>query len=471
MLEHAPFLFYIHFSLKGVFTVSSSIERDLTKGSVTRQLLRYAAPLVTTSLLQSLYSIVDYIVAGHFISNAGQSAINNSSLIMNLLTQITIGLTLGGNILIGQYFGNREEKQRKQSAGSLFTLSMVTGVLCAALCTIFSRQLLTLLKAPALTEATAYMRICAIGIFPIFGYNALSAILRAVGNSKMPLYFIIASTSANVVLDLLFVVGLDMGVEGAALATLISQFVSFLAALLFCFRHRTHLGLTRQYLRPHAAHIKAILKLGLPTAFQWAIASVSWLVVAYLINGYGLVVYSAANGVSNKIKDFCQLFISAMSGAASTMVAQNLGAGLYDRARSVMRTCMKVTLAMAGSLILLSQLLAPLLVSIFTPDPEVQRWAAINLRIEIIGQLFYAAFFTYNTLATGCGDTIFVMWNSFVNCIIFRLVLAIIFNHLWGIYGVFIACAIAPGSSVPIGWYYCRKGFWKKSLTNRTQKS
>ena len=183
--------------------------------------------------------------------------------------------------------------------------------------------------------------------------------------------------------------------------------------------------------------------------------------MAYLINGYGLVVYSAANGVSNKIKDFCQLFISAMTGAASTMVAQNLGAGLYDRAKSVMHTCMKITLGMAAVLILISELLAPVLVSFFTPDPEVQHWAAINLRIEIIGQLFYAGFFTYNTLATGCGDTMFVMWNSFVNCIIFRLVLAIIFNHFWGIYGVFIACAIAPASSVPIGWFYCRKGYWK----------
>ncbi len=445
----------------------ASIDRDLTQGSVTKQLIRYSLPLVTTSLLQSLYSIADYIVAGFFINSAGQSAINNATLIMNLMTQIAIGLTLGGNILIGQYFGNHEDEPRKQSAGSLFTMSLIVGAVCAALLTILSRPLLILLKAPALTEATTYMQICAIGLFPIFGYNALSAMLRAVGNSKVPLYFIITSTATNVVLDVLFVAGFEMGVAGAALATLISQFVSFLAALFFCLKHREHLGLTRKYLRPRADRVRAITKLGLPTAFQWAIASVSWLVVAYLINGYDLVVYSAANGVSNKIKDFCQLFISAMTGAASTMVAQNLGAGLYDRAKKIMKTCMKITLGMAAVLILISELLAPVLVSFFTPDPEVQHWAAINLRIEIIGQLFYAGFFTYNTLATGCGDTMFVMWNSFVNCIIFRLVLAIIFNQIWGIYGVFIACAIAPASSVPIGWFYCRKGYWKKSLTAR----
>lgn len=451
--------------------MASSIEQDLTQGSVTKQLVRYALPLVTTSLLQSLYSIADYIIAGYFISSAGQSAINNASLIMNLMTQIAIGLTLGGNILIGQYFGSHEDEPRKQSAGSLVTMSLIVGVVCAALLTGLARPLLILLKAPALAEATAYMRLCAVGLLPIFGYNALSALLRAVGNSKMPLYFIIASTATNVVLDLLFVAVFHMGVAGAALATLISQFVSFGAALVFCLKHRAHLGLTAQYLRPRADRIRAITRLGLPTAFQWAIASVSWLVVAYLINGYGLVVYSAANGASNKIKDFCQLFISAMTGAASTMVAQNLGAGLYDRAKTVMKTCMKITLAMAAALILLSEVLAPVLVSFFTPDPEVQHWAAINLRIEIIGQLFYAGFFTYNTLATGCGDTMFVMWNSFVNCIIFRLVLAILFNHLWGIHGVFIACAIAPASSVPIGWFYCRRGYWKKSLVGRASKA
>lgn len=451
--------------------MASSIARDLTQGSVTKQLIRYSLPLVTTSLLQSLYSIADYIVAGFFISSAGQSAINNSSLIMNLMTQIAIGLTLGGNILIGQYFGNHEEESRKQSAGTLLTLSIGVGIVTAALCFILTRQLLILLKAPALEEATTYLKICSIGMLPIFGYNALSALLRAVGNSKMPLYFVIASTATNVVLDLVFVIAFRMGVAGTALATLISQFVSFSAALIFCFKHREHLGLTKAYLKPKADRVRAILKLGLPTAFQWGIASVSWLVVSYLINGYHLVLYSAANGISNKIKDFCQLFISAMSGAASTMVAQNLGAGLYDRARSVMRTCMKITLSMAAILIVISHLFAPVLVSLFTPEAEVQHWAAINLRIEIIGQLFYAGFFTYNTLATGCGDTMFVMWNSFVNCIIFRLVLAIVFNQLWGIYGVFIACAIAPASSVPIGWFYCRKGYWKKSLTNRKKAS
>lgn len=441
----------------------AALQQDLTQGSVAGRLVRYSVPLVCSSLLQSVYSIADIIIAGRFIGNAGISAINNASLIMNLLTQIAIGLTVGGNILIGQYFGSGDEENRKRASGTLFTLCGVVGVAGAAVFSASARALLVLLGAPALEEAAAYLGICAWGLFFIFGYNALSAILRAVGNSRTPLYFVLLSTALNVALDLLFVAGLGRGVEGAALATLIAQGAAFAAALGFVLRHRARLGFTAAYLRPTAQLAGKILRLGLPTALQWTIASVSWLAVAFLINRYGVDV-SAGNGVSNKIKDFCQLFISAMTSGAATMIAQCLGAGRYDRAREVMRTCMKITLLLAACLILVSELFAPQLAAVFSAEPEVRRWAALNLRIEIVAQLFYAGFLTYNTLATGAGHTVFVMLNSFLNCIVVRLVLAVLFERIWGAPGVFLACALAPASSVPVGWWYCRSGRWRRSL-------
>lgn len=443
-----------------------AIGTDLTQGSVSRRLIRYALPLVATSLLQSVYSITDTIVAGHFIGSSGLSAINNASLVMNLITQIAIGITVGGNVLIGQYFGGGAAEKRKGAAGCLFTLCLIIGVAAAALFCVGARPLLVLLKAPALDEAAAYLRICAVGLFPIFGYNALAAIFRALGESKKPLYFIICSTSINVVLDLLFVGGFHWGVEGAALATLLAQIAAFLFALVSSLRSRKETGLYGVYLKVTRDTTKRIMKFGLPIALQWTIASVSWLVVTFLINHYGMDP-SAGNGVSNKVKEFCQLFISAMTSGAATMIAQNLGAGMYDRAREVMKVCMRMTMLMAVCLIVLAQLLGPQMVSIFTSDPEVQRWAVLNLRIEIFAQVFYAGFLTYNTLATGCGDTVFVMWNSFVNCIVVRLVLAILLEHFFGLVGVYVACAIAPASSVPIGWWYCRSGKWRKSTLQK----
>ena len=307
----------------------------------------------------------------------------------------------------------------------------------------------------------AYLGICGAGLFFIFGYNALSAVLRGVGNSRIPLYCIIVSVSLNVILDILFVAVYEMGVAGAALATVIGQGVSFLTALLFCLRHRVHLGLLPRYLAPDQQVVGRTLKLGLPVALQWTIASVSWLVVLTLINKYDVDV-SAANGVSNKIRDFCQLFLSALTTGAGTMCAQCLGAKLYDRAEQVMKTCMKLALGMAAVIIVLAEVLAPWLVMIFTPDPDVQAWAVINLRIEIVCQLFYAGMFTYNTLATGSGHTVFIMWNSFLNCIVVRLVLAVVLEHFMGIYGVYLACGVAVSSSVPVGWWFYRSNRWKQ---------
>ena len=438
-----------------------ALENDLTSGSVTRKLVRYALPLVASSLLQAAYSITDIIVAGHFIGDVGISAINNASIIMNMLTQLAIGLTVGGNVLVGQYFGSGEHERRRKAAGNMMTVGLLAGVLFAVLVAALGRPLLVLLQSPTLEEASAYLHICGVGLIFIFTYNAMSAILRGVGNSRIPLYCVIASVSLNVVLDVLFVAGFRWGVAGAALATVLGQAVSCLTALVFCLLHRADLGLLPRFLRPEADMVGRTLKLGLPVALQWTVASISWLVVLALINQYGVTI-SAANGVSNKIRDFCQLFLSALTTGAGTMCAQCLGAGLFDRAEQVMKVCMKLALVMAVAIIVIAELFAPQFAMLFTPDPEVQRWAVLNLRIEIICQLFYAGMFTYNTLATGSGHTVFVMWNSFLNCIVVRLILAVVLEHFFGIYGVYVACGVAVASSVPVGYWFYRSRRWTR---------
>ena len=181
-----------------------------------------------------------------------------------------------------------------------------------------------------------------------------------------------------------------------------------------------------------------------------------------LINKYGVDV-SAGNGASNKIKDLCQLFITATTSASATMVAQNIGAGEYGRAEKVMKTCMKMTVLIAVSTIAVIEVFAPQFVKIFTPDAVVAGYAVNNLRIEIVAQIFYAGFMTYNVLATGCGDTTFVMGNSFLNCVIVRLILAVVLQHRLGLNGIYIACMVAPSISVPVGFAFYKSGKWKKA--------
>ena len=444
--------------------MENRVETDLTQGSVVQQLIKYAIPMVTTSLLQALYSMTDIIIAGHFVGSNGISAINNSSQIMGIITNIAIGLTVGGNILVGQYFGAGDKEKRAEATGTLFTLSVFLGILFMIATNVFAKPMLIQLGAPALEDANAYLKICTFGLIFIFGYNAMSAVLRAIGNSKQPFYFIAAATGVNVVLDLLFMGPLQLGTSGAALATMIAQGVSFFSSLFYLLRKQEIFIFSLSTLKIRIAQLKMILKLGIPTALQQTIGGVSWLVVTFLINSYGVSV-SAGNGVSIKIKDFCQLFVVAMANSSATMIAQTLGAKKYDRAKEVMYTTMKITVGMSIIIILLVELFTPQLAAIFTSDPAVSSAAVMNLKIEIIGQLFYAIFFVYHSLAIGAGHTIFAMASSFVNCIIFRVVLAIIFNHFWGLTGVYLACMIAPFSSVPLGYIYTRSNVWRRSLT------
>ncbi|MDO4313573.1 MAG: MATE family efflux transporter [Eubacteriales bacterium] len=442
---------------------NSEMTLDLTEGSVRKRLIQYAIPLVVISLLQSLYSMADLMISGHFIGARGISGINNSSQVMELLTKIIIGLSQGGNILIGQFFGAKEEQKRKETTNTLFFSFMAMSVILLGAVYLSAGNILKALSAPAYEEALAYLRICSIGIFFIAGYNALVAAVRGVGDSKRPMQIIMISTGTNIVLDLLFVGGFRLGTRGAATATVISQGISFMLILVHVLKNPDIFGI--RLLRPQfcVKRFRRIIALGIPCAVQMSLAAISWLTVTKFINGYG-VVASAGAGVSAKIKDFCQLFISAVSSATSTMVAQTLGAGKYDRAKEVLYTAMKLTCVAAVVLILVVEAGAPVFAGCFTGDSDAIRVAALNLRIEIIGQIFYAIFMIYHGFAIGAGHTWFVLISSFVNCILVRVVLVVILEGFLGLPGIFLACMIAPAASVPLGMIYVKTNVWKKRL-------
>lgn len=441
---------------------------NLTEGVIWKTLIRYSLPVVLSSLLQSTYSIVDLILAGQFIGKVGISAINNSSQIILMLTQVIMGITMGGNILIGQYYGGKDRENRIQTNSTLFTMSILFGLFAMALLLGLGKGMLILLGAPALNEALIYLKICAVGLLPVFGYNALSAMIRGVGNSKKPLHFIMVTAICNVFLDYLFMGVLHWGTAGAAGATVISQSLSFLIALGYTLKQKDLFALDLRKLTIKKDKLLHMLRLGIPSAVQMTLVGLSWLTMTFLINRYG-VEASAASGIAAKIKDMALLFTIAMSSAASTMVAQCLGAQKFDRASQSVHIAMRITIGVSLALILLVELLAPYLVTLFGPDPQTAYWAIINLRIEIISQVFYASFMVYNALAIGAGHTLFALLSSITNSIVVRLILAIILDHFFGLMGIFWACMIAPASSVPLGYIYERTNVWRKSFVQETK--
>jgi len=438
-----------------------SKSNDLTEGVIWKQLVKFSGPLVLSSLLQSVYGMVDMIVVGHYIGPVGLSAVNNSSTIMMFITQVLMGISTGGSILIGQYFGAKDLDNCKKSINTLFTFSMVFSIPLIAVFSLLAKPILILLNAPTLDEATRYLTICAFGILFISGYNATSAAMRSVGNSRAPLICVAISVALNAVLAVIFVGPLGWGVAGSALATLIAQGVSFAISLVIVLRNRELYGLYLTKLSIRADKLKALLRLGIPVCIQMTVANISWLSVMYLINGYGIDI-SAGYGVSVKIKNLCLLFITSMSSASAAMIAQNIGAQQYDRARRVLYAAMRISVGVSVLIVAAVELLAPQLALMFTSEPGTVAAAVRNLRIEIISQLFYAVFQIYHSLALGAGHTWFVLMSSFVNCILARVVLIFLLNHFIGLDGIYIACMIAPASSVPIGIWYERSNRWRE---------
>ena len=451
-------------------------QMDLTEGVIWKKLILYAGPVVLSSLLQSAYSITDLIVAGWFIGKDGISAINNASQVMMILTQIIMGITTGGNILMGQYFGSKDRSNRVKTNRTMFGFALSAGALLSVLLFLLSRPILAALRAPALEEATAYLQVCSAGLIAIFGYNALAAMLRSVGNSKQPFYCVAVTAGCNIALDCLFMGGFRWGVRGAALATVLAQWASFVVCLVYVLRHRDLFGLVRRQISFHKDKMVQILKLGIPCAVQMTVVGLSWLAMTFLINAYGVwprrppprnaygVEASAASGICAKVKDVALLVTIALYTAATTMVAQCLGAKKFDRASRVVHVAMRLSLAVTAVLILGIELLAPQILSVFHPDQGTMEIAVRNLRIEILGQIFYASFMVYNALPMGAGHTMFALGSSLLNCIVVRVILALILNHFYGLVGIFWACAIAPASSVPLGYLYERTGVWRRAL-------
>ena len=333
-------------------------QNDLTQGNITSMLLRYAGPFVVSNFLQATYNIADMIIAGHYGgSSYAQSAIGNSSTVINLLTQVIIGITIGGGVLIGQYYGAKQKKECQETTGSLFTMGLLIGLGVAIVLFLMANQIMIWMDAPALEQSQQYLRICAVGMFFVTVYNAACAALRAVGDSKRPFICVAVSVVLNIILDLVFMAGLNMGVAGAAWATVISQIVSAILSVFYLWREKELFGLCIQALKLQGDKVKGVFKVGLPCAVQMSVVSIAWIVVTTLVNSYDVNV-SAASSVTMKISQLAQLFSAAMYSAVSGIVAQCAGAKDYDRIRKVVHRAIAITLSVTVVLVVIVELTA-----------------------------------------------------------------------------------------------------------------
>ena len=430
---------------------------DFTKGNVTRQLISFALPLLISSIFQQLYNMADAIVVGNYVGSDALAAVGTSSPVLNLLLAVLMGLTTGASVLISQFYGAQQvdELRRTVSTSILFlgALSLAISLVGYLGAPLFLRLLDT--PANILDDAVTYLRICMAGmLFPMF-YNLYNAYLRALGNAKAPLYFLVFATLLNIALDVLLVAVLGMGVAGAAIATVFAQAVSVVFCFLYTNRHVPALRVEK--LRFDAQIFRSVLQYSIPTAVQLSVVSLASLTIQRLVNGFGSIVL-AGYTAATKIDSFATMPLSNLSMAVSIFVGQNMGAGLEERAKKGFRTSLLLMLGTGIAISTLAMLFGKPLISLFVDagaadTPQILAVGAHYLSIIVAFYSFFAVFFCFTGFFRGAGDAVIVMALTITSLSIRSLTAHLLVSQ-------FGMGAEAVAWSIPVGWGLCSLVSW-----------
>lgn len=440
---------------------------DFTSGPIMPMLLKFFLPFLLASALNNLYNTVDAIIIGQFLGSYGIVAVSMGGKMLNLYTIISTSLAAAGQVLISQHIGAGQRQELNPTIGNLFTELTGLSVIFAVLTLIFGEDILRLINTPeeSIPSALAYLRITSLGLPLVFGYNAVSSVLRAMGDSKSPLVFIAIATVLNTVLDIVFIVIFHLGVAGTALATIMGQGISLIFSLSLLYRKRDRFGFD---FRPRSFRIEwrrlgLLLKLGLPLSMRGVFIIGTQLYMFSYINAFGLAAAAAYN-VSDKIYHLANIFSISVREAAGTIVAQNIGAGRLDRVKETVRCVATVSFTAAGTMSLLSVLFPNFIFSLFTSDPEVLAQARVYMLISCIIYILSAAIAPFEGVVSGTGNAKLGFLGGMLDGVVFRVGFGMLFGMVlsMGPQGFFLGDALARTGIVLVGATYYYSGAWKR---------
>ena len=441
---------HFHFHLHHHARHHARYDVDMTQGSTTRHLVRFALPLLAGNLFQQLYNMVDTWVVGNFVSNEAFSAVGTVTPIINTLIGFFLGMSSGAGVVISQYYGAHRPEKVREAVHTAMLLTVIMGVVFTGVGIAMTPLMLELMKTPAevAPDQAAYLTIYFAGIMGLLLYNMGSGILRAVGDSQRPFYFLLVSAGVNTALDLLFVLKFGMGVEGVAYATIIAQAVSAALTIAVLIGYDGSVKLSLRDLRIHWRMLKKIVAVGIPAALQMAITAFSNVFVQGYINHFGADCMSGWTAYT-KIDQLVILPVQSLSVASTTFVGQNLGVGNVERAKGGVRRALYLSFAVTAVLLVPVLTLAPDMTAFFNSKPEVVSYGALLLRLLSPFYFFFCINQIYSGALRGSGNSqvpMFIMLGSFV---VFRQIYLYVMAH-------FISNEIVPiAMGYPAGWFVC----------------
>lgn len=437
--------------------------KDMTKGNEGKLIFSFALPMLIGNVFQQLYNTVDSIIVGRYVGKEALAAVGTSFPIVFLLISLIAGITMGSTILISQYYGAKDMERVKSTIDTTYIFLFFASISITVIGLISSTALLKLLKTPdeVFVQAKNYLNITFIGMIGMFGYNSISAILRGLGDSKTPLRFLIISTVINTILDIIFVIPLKMGVEGAAWATIIAQFCSFIFGIYHLNKNHEIFKFRIKNIKFHRDIFNLSIKIGIPSGIQQVLFSVGMMAMQSLINGFGADTMAGFNAAS-KVDSFASMPVMNFGAAISTFVGQNIGAGKTERIKKGYRSTMIMVIGISLITSVVINIFGEQLIGLFNTEPGViKEGKAYIVRVASFYAVVGAMFIT-NGVMRGAGDTIVPMITSLLSMLVIRVPVAYFLAERLGSNGIWW--------SIPAGWvigaaltqFYYHSGRWKK---------
>lgn len=436
----------------------------MTVGNPIGHILRFALPLLVGNVFQQLYNMVDSLVVGNFVGANALAAVGNCGAVNSLFFAMANGLSIGIGILAAQYFGAHDEEKIKTVIGNAVYVLGTVALVMSVVGILLSPLVMRILGTPDTIRADSvvYMRVTCAGMLGIAFYNGTAAILRALGDARTPLYFLILSSIVNVILDLVFVLRMDMGVLGVGLATVIAELISAIVCMLYAYRKVSFFRLGKVDMRPDRKMIVRAFELGIPIAMQSTMISVSRMVLQGVINSFGESVM-AASDIINRIEELVQQPFSSLHAALTTYAGQNIGARNTERVRKGYRQSAIVAVGFGLLIIPIAYLFGEKIVGAFVKDAEV---IAIGTTALHINSLFYAVvgmIHVSRAVLNGCGDTGFALMNGLTE-VICRVCYSQFFTRIpaLGYWGIWVTTAATWTTTAIVCIIRYMSGIWKK---------
>lgn len=378
----------------------------MTEGVIWKEILLFSIPLLLGNLFQQLYNAVDSVVVGNYIGAQALAAVGSSAPVINLLVSFFMGLAVGAGVIISRYFGARKKEELHIAVHTSLALTFAAGLVMTLIGVLISPYVLQWVGTPSdvMESSVLYLRIYFLGILSVMVYNMGSGILRAVGDSRNPLYFLIVSSVTNIILDMLFVIVFHMGIAGVGWATLIAQTISTVLTMLLLMRTKEEYQVKLKHIRFHKHMLYEIVRLGLPSGLQNAIVSFSNVIVQSNINAFGSLAMAGC-GSYTKIDGFAILPVMSYSMALTTFTGQNMGAKKYDRVKQGAKTGILMSVITIVCISALLLMLGPNVLAIFSSDPTVINYGLYMMHVLAPGYIFLAISHAFNGIIRGAGIT------------------------------------------------------------------